>query len=218
MRQRYYDPSIGAMLSVDPVTAYDTGDWRQFNRYAYAFNNPYRFKDPDGRAPCDACDYIRNDPMLLPEGTIVRTAGEAIAAVTAYGVGVATGDQNLQSAAVEGMRENVTARDGLNAAMVGVGPRGGRGVASGRSGPRASGPVFATTRQATAAAKAMGFSKTNATVKGEAVFKRGSDYITRDNTGHNGGAWKMADSVKALGSKDTRVGTYSADLKKRIGD
>ena len=50
MQQRYYDPGIGAFLSVDPVTAYG-GDYRFFNRYAYGFNNPYRFSDPDGRCP-----------------------------------------------------------------------------------------------------------------------------------------------------------------------
>ncbi|MCI4566930.1 RHS repeat-associated core domain-containing protein [Lysobacter sp. CFH 32150] len=50
MQQRYYDPSIGMMLSVDPVTAYE-GDMRHFNRYAYAYNNPYKFTDPDGRCP-----------------------------------------------------------------------------------------------------------------------------------------------------------------------
>ncbi|QSX77107.1 RHS repeat domain-containing protein [Agrilutibacter solisilvae] len=49
MQQRYYDPAIGLFLSVDPVTAYG-GDVRHFNRYAYAYNNPYRFTDPDGRA------------------------------------------------------------------------------------------------------------------------------------------------------------------------
>jgi RHS repeat-associated protein len=49
--QRYYDPGIGRDLSVDPVTAYDSGDMRFFNRYAYAFNNPYKFDDPDGRCP-----------------------------------------------------------------------------------------------------------------------------------------------------------------------
>jgi RHS repeat-associated protein len=48
MQQRYYDPQIGRFLSVDPVTAYG-GDPRHFNRYPYAFNNPYRFTDPDGR-------------------------------------------------------------------------------------------------------------------------------------------------------------------------
>lgn len=51
MQQRYYDPAIGRFLSVDPVTAYDNGDMRFFNRYAYANNNPYKFSDPDGRCP-----------------------------------------------------------------------------------------------------------------------------------------------------------------------
>lgn len=36
-------------MSVDPVTALDNGDMRHFNRYAYAYNNPYMYKDPDGR-------------------------------------------------------------------------------------------------------------------------------------------------------------------------
>ncbi|MBF6025163.1 hypothetical protein IU514_14110 [Lysobacter niastensis] len=50
MQQRYYDPQVGRFLSVDPVTAYD-GGWRHFNRFAYAYNNPYAFTDPDGRCP-----------------------------------------------------------------------------------------------------------------------------------------------------------------------
>jgi RHS repeat-associated protein len=48
MQQRMFDPVLGRFLSVDPVTAYG-GDMRFFNRYAYAFNSPYTFKDPDGR-------------------------------------------------------------------------------------------------------------------------------------------------------------------------
>ena len=32
---------------MDPVSAREKGD--NFNRYAYAFNNPYRFTDPGGR-------------------------------------------------------------------------------------------------------------------------------------------------------------------------
>ncbi len=49
MQARYYDPQIGKHLSRDAVTAYDSGDMRHFNAYAYANNNPYRFMDPDGR-------------------------------------------------------------------------------------------------------------------------------------------------------------------------
>ncbi|HEU4775064.1 MAG TPA: RHS repeat-associated core domain-containing protein [Lysobacter sp.] len=50
MQQRYYDPGIGVFLSVDPVSAYDSGDMRYFNRYWYAAGNPYKYTDPDGRA------------------------------------------------------------------------------------------------------------------------------------------------------------------------
>jgi RHS repeat-associated protein len=48
MQQRYYDPTIGRFLSVDPVTAY-SNPVGAFNRYWYANNNPYKFNDPDGR-------------------------------------------------------------------------------------------------------------------------------------------------------------------------
>ena len=48
MQQRYYDQSIGRFLSVDPVTA-DVNTGAMFNRFNYANNNPYRYRDPDGR-------------------------------------------------------------------------------------------------------------------------------------------------------------------------
>ena len=48
MGARYYDPAIGRFLSVDSVHFVET-NIHSFNRYAYANNNPYRFKDPDGR-------------------------------------------------------------------------------------------------------------------------------------------------------------------------
>lgn len=53
MQQRYYDPTIGRFLSVDPVTA-NSGTGANFNRYWYANNNPYKFIDPDGRLGCAA--------------------------------------------------------------------------------------------------------------------------------------------------------------------
>lgn len=47
-QQRYYDPSLGLFLSVDPVQA-DAKTAASFNRYVYGNNNPVKFKDPDGR-------------------------------------------------------------------------------------------------------------------------------------------------------------------------
>ncbi len=46
MQQRYYDPLCGCFVSTDPVPALKG----PFNRYWYASDNPYAFKDPDGRA------------------------------------------------------------------------------------------------------------------------------------------------------------------------
>lgn len=74
-----------------------------------------------------------------------------------------------------------------------------------------------TTKEATEAAKKMGFQKTNYYSNGQPVFKKGNRYITPDADCHNGGVWKMADSVQNLGKKSTRMGTYDACLT-RIGD
>lgn len=53
MQARYYDPAIGRFLSTDPV-APGVGNAFNFNRYAYANNNPLRFTDPDGRNGVEA--------------------------------------------------------------------------------------------------------------------------------------------------------------------
>ena len=76
---------------------------------------------------------------------------------------------------------------------------------------------FNTTKEATEAAKALGFEKTKEFSHGQPVYKKGNKYITPDVDSHNGGVWKMADSVKNLGSKNTRMGTYDIYLN-RIGD
>ena len=63
-----------------------------------------------------------------------------------------------------------------------------------------------------------GYSKINQRAKnGEPIFSNGKKYISPDRDGHNGGIWKMADSVENLNSKSTRMGTYDKDLN-RIGD
>jgi hypothetical protein len=82
---------------------------------------------------------------------------------------------------------------------------------------RSEGPVYKTTKEAAEAAEAMGFTRVSETVKGQAVFRRGNRFITRDVDGHNGGAWKMAQSPEDLRAKSTRDGTFAADMT-RIGD
>ena len=74
-----------------------------------------------------------------------------------------------------------------------------------------------TAKQARIEAKKLGFEETNYLSQNEPVFKKGNLYITPDRKAHNGGVWKMANSVKGLEQKTTRLGTYDANLN-RIGD
>jgi len=77
MQQRYYDPTVGRFLSVDPVTAY-SNPVGAFNRYWYADDNPYKFVDPDGRqrAPSmreiDCAETRHISPYGFYAGTQIR--------------------------------------------------------------------------------------------------------------------------------------------------
>jgi uncharacterized protein RhaS with RHS repeats len=66
MQQRYYDPTAGRFLSVDPVVT-DAGNGALFNRYMYAANNPFTLIDPDGR--CTGSRITNSD------GTCKSTGG-----------------------------------------------------------------------------------------------------------------------------------------------
>ena len=79
MQQRYYDPSIGVFLSIDPM-AVDTATAWNFNRYNYAANNPYKYIDKDGRAIC----------VVFPP-TPVCAAGAVKVAEAALIIGAAIG-------------------------------------------------------------------------------------------------------------------------------
>uniref|UniRef100_UPI00403F098E toxin C-terminal domain-containing protein n=1 Tax=Solibacillus sp. FSL R5-0449 TaxID=2921639 RepID=UPI00403F098E len=74
-----------------------------------------------------------------------------------------------------------------------------------------------------AAAKDLGYTEVEGQYShGAKIFKagkkaKGPKYISVDKDGHNGGTWKGASSIKNLGSKKTRSGTYDEELN-RIGD
>jgi RHS repeat-associated protein len=47
---RYYDPTLGRFLSIDPKGP-SPDSLHSVNRYSYANNNPYKYVDPDGESP-----------------------------------------------------------------------------------------------------------------------------------------------------------------------
>jgi len=71
MQARYYDPVIGRFYSNDPV---GFSNVHNFNRYAYANNNPYKYVDPDGR---DAVAIVFPDYKISVAGTKVSNLGHA---------------------------------------------------------------------------------------------------------------------------------------------
>ena len=61
---RYYDPTLGRFMSMDPVGVLADNPY-SFNRYVYANANPYKYTDPDGRSP--ELLYA-TDPLAYYEG------------------------------------------------------------------------------------------------------------------------------------------------------
>lgn len=73
-----------------------------------------------------------------------------------------------------------------------------------------------TNAQVTDLADYLGFRSTGQRLRGQTIFRDGNRYIVQDIDAHSGGVFKMADSVRGLGSKSTRTGTYDEQLN-RIG-
>jgi RHS repeat-associated protein len=78
---------------------------------------------------------------------------------------------------------------------------------------------FSTASEARQVANALGYAPVRGYFPhGSPVFTNNRNFITPDNmsatTGrtHNGGVWKMADSIRGLWSRETRRGTYTRDL------
>lgn len=100
MQQRYYDPTLGTFLSVDPVTA-NSNPLGAFNRYRYAANNPYRYTDPDGRCAVQTGSRIcgasvNNLTVLQVAPPSIRSGDAGVARGTA---GTVTGAPSTQSGA-----------------------------------------------------------------------------------------------------------------------
>ena len=84
MQQRYYDPVALRFLSPDPVDV-STTNGSNFNRYWYANNNPYKYVDPDGRAPACAVPGIMQACIAAVVATAKAVLYVGTAAATAVG-------------------------------------------------------------------------------------------------------------------------------------
>ncbi len=88
MHARYYNPSVGRFLSVDPVISASAMHSPQlWNRYAYVGNNPLRYADPTGKYICGGTDTQCNDFEKARQASLQsRVASEAVkTAASSYG-------------------------------------------------------------------------------------------------------------------------------------
>ena len=90
MQQRYYDPMAARFLSVDPVTT-DANAGQRFSRYEYGNNNPYRYKDPDGRLANFVFGAIIGGGIEVGFQLANGGIGDWTAVGVAAGVGAVTG-------------------------------------------------------------------------------------------------------------------------------
>ncbi len=83
---RYYNPLLGRFISVDPHGVVDKMPIT-FNRYAYANNNPYRYKDPNGKLP-DLVEQVAGVVVGgIAGGIEASRAGQSIGKGIAIGAG-----------------------------------------------------------------------------------------------------------------------------------
>jgi RHS repeat-associated protein len=74
MHARYYSPTVGRFLSVDPGKDWDPRNPQTWNRYTYAHNSPLLKIDPDGRA---ALAVVYPDYKISVGGIRVPQLGHA---------------------------------------------------------------------------------------------------------------------------------------------
>ncbi|WP_428942551.1 RHS repeat domain-containing protein [Xanthomonas oryzae] len=141
MQQRYYDPGLGAFLSVDPVTAYSNPNGA-FNRYWYASNNPYRFTDPDGRqsvqemidSGAEGCGAVSCAGWAILSAAWTMTGAEPLSQVSDKGwSNVSASEQFGAAAAVVGVLPvgRVAGRLAQGVTEAAVGAEAAAGIAKG---------------------------------------------------------------------------------------
>jgi RHS repeat-associated protein len=89
MQARLYDPLIGRFMSTDPK-AFNASSPFSFNRYTYGNDNPYRYKDPDGRSPLEIAFLVAD---VIELGNAIgsgKSVGLAVLNVAIDVVGVAS--------------------------------------------------------------------------------------------------------------------------------
>jgi RHS repeat-associated protein len=93
---RYCDAALGRFISADTLVP-NPGDPQSLNRYAYALNNPLKYRDPSGHWVETAWDIanigwdiyeIKNDPSALNIGARVVDVAAAVIPVVPAGAGL----------------------------------------------------------------------------------------------------------------------------------
>ena len=101
---RWYSPVLGRFLAPDPIVP-EPGNPQAFNRYAYVYNNPYRYTDPRGHCPfCIAAAFV-----------VLAVAGNtAVDVAIDYSIAQLTGDDFH-------LGQSLAVNAAINTGLVGVG-------------------------------------------------------------------------------------------------
>jgi RHS repeat-associated protein len=103
MKARYYSGFMGVFLAIDPVDV-DPMTGGNFNRYAYANNNPFKYVDPDGRSATLAVQSFMAADVAVPEPTDAawpKWVGYGVVLAGAVAVDAAMQSESTEPASAE---------------------------------------------------------------------------------------------------------------------